>query len=150
MADYHSPTVIQQKIPVAEMTSLEYLLLTNIFDAETHDDTLYLSAYESPGALIWVDRAELETAIAAEENKIYPVSEVIDQLKSIPLSERTVMFDVSASPTWEEMLHNIVRRSSTLKYLSVVTSYTCSKMRPDGWGGVRYPDYPDDDQRQGY
>jgi hypothetical protein len=34
MADYRSPTVVQQMIPVSDMTSLEHLLLTNIFDAE--------------------------------------------------------------------------------------------------------------------
>jgi hypothetical protein len=29
-----------------------------------------------------------------------------------------------------------VRRSATLRYVIAVTSFTCSKMRPDGWGGM--------------
>jgi hypothetical protein len=29
-----------------------------------------------------------------------------------------------------------VRRSSTLRYVTVVTSFTCSKMRPDGFDGM--------------
>jgi len=29
-----------------------------------------------------------------------------------------------------------VRRSPTLRYVTAVTSFTCSKMRPDGWGGM--------------
>jgi hypothetical protein len=34
MADYYSPTVIQQTIPDADMTPLERLILSNIFDSE--------------------------------------------------------------------------------------------------------------------
>ena len=34
MADYYTPTVIQQTIPDTDMTPLERLLLSNIFEAE--------------------------------------------------------------------------------------------------------------------
>ena len=34
MADYHTPTVVQQTIPNDDMTPLERLLLTNIFDED--------------------------------------------------------------------------------------------------------------------
>jgi hypothetical protein len=135
MADYRSPTVVQQMIPVSDMTSLEHLLLTNIFDAEPHDDRLYLSTYESPASLIWVSRAELEAALAAPENAIYKkVADFTEELQKAPAAEATIMLDVSMM-SWEEMLQNIIKRSSTLKYISAVTSYTCSKMRVDGWGG---------------
>jgi hypothetical protein len=135
MADYRSPTVIQQMIPVSDMTSLEHLLLTNIFDAEPHENKLYLSTYESPAALIWVNRAELEAALAAPENAIHKkVSEFTEDLQNAPASETTIMLDVSMM-SWEEMLQNIIKRSATLSYISAVTSYTCSKMRVDGWGG---------------
>jgi hypothetical protein len=33
-------------------------------------------------------------------------------------------------------LQNIVRRSQTLKYILVITSFTCTKMRSDGFGGM--------------
>lgn len=42
MADYHSPTIIQPSIPNVDMTPLERLVLTNIFDFEPHGDALYL------------------------------------------------------------------------------------------------------------
>jgi len=135
MADYRSPTVVQQMIPGSDMTSLEHLLLTNIFDAEAHEDKLYLSTYESPAALIWVDRAELEAALAAPENAIYKkVADFAEDLQKAPASETTIMLDVSMM-SWEEMLQNIIKRSSALKYISAVTSYTCSKMEVHGWGG---------------
>ena len=38
MADYYTPTVIQQSIPDADMTPLELLLLSHIFDAERDSD----------------------------------------------------------------------------------------------------------------
>src|SRR5208283_1448028 len=38
--------------------------------------------------------------------------------------------------SWEFILQDIVRRSSTLRYVTAITSFTCSKMRPDGFGGM--------------
>lgn len=135
MADYRSPTVVQQMIPVSDMTSLEHLLLTNIFDAETHEEKIYLSTYESPPSLIWVDRGELEAALAAPDSAIYKkVFDFKEDLQKAAASETSVMLDVSMM-SWEEMLQNIIKRSPTLSYISAVTSYTCSKMRVDGWGG---------------
>ena len=34
------------------------------------------------------------------------------------------------------MFQDIVRRSHTLRYITAVSAFTCSKMRPDGWGGM--------------
>jgi len=44
MADYHTPTVVQQTIPNDDMTPLERLLLTNIFDADDIDGEHYFYA----------------------------------------------------------------------------------------------------------
>jgi hypothetical protein len=38
--------------------------------------------------------------------------------------------------SWEFIFQDIVRRSSTLRYVTAVTSFTCSKMRPEGFGGM--------------
>ena len=38
--------------------------------------------------------------------------------------------------SWEFILQDIVRRSSTLSYVTVTTAFTCSKMRPDGFGAM--------------
>ncbi|WP_020088093.1 hypothetical protein [Hyphomicrobium zavarzinii] len=37
--------------------------------------------------------------------------------------------------SWADILQDIVRRSPTLDYISVVSAFTCSRMRPDGFGG---------------
>jgi hypothetical protein len=44
MTDYHSPTVVQPTIPNADMTPLEQLLLTRIFEAEPDGNGLYFFA----------------------------------------------------------------------------------------------------------
>ena len=36
----------------------------------------------------------------------------------------------------EFFLQDIVKRSTTLNYVTVVSAFTCSKMRPDGFGGM--------------
>ena len=33
-------------------------------------------------------------------------------------------------------MQDIVKRSSTLAYVTAVSSFTCSRMRPDGFGGA--------------
>jgi hypothetical protein len=68
MADYFSPTVIQQKIPNGDMTPLELLLLSNIFSTERDGDGWYFFAEESTSDVISVGRAELETALAASKH----------------------------------------------------------------------------------
>jgi len=37
---------------------------------------------------------------------------------------------------WELILQDIVRRSPTLDHVTIVSAFTCTKMRPDGFGGM--------------
>ena len=59
MADYFSPTVIQQPIPVADMTPLERLVLSLIFDAEPDGEALYFHTYLGPSDAIGVSIDQL-------------------------------------------------------------------------------------------
>lgn len=36
----------------------------------------------------------------------------------------------------EFFLQDVVKRSRTLAYISVVAAFNCSRMRPDGFGGI--------------
>ena len=51
MADYHSPTVVQPAILNTDMTALERLLLTHIFESAPDGDGLYFFAETSPRTL---------------------------------------------------------------------------------------------------
>lgn len=141
MANYYSATVVQQTIPEADMTRLEHLLLSKIFDAERDGDGWYFFSEDGPSDMIIAERALLEVALAASEaagEKNAANTFVKEFLTRTPADEPPPShIDLDLSTTsWEWILQDIVRRSSTLDYLSAVTSFTCSKMRPDGFGGA--------------
>jgi galactokinase len=53
------------------------------------------------------------------------------------VSADAVEIDLGLSGTsWEFFLQDVVKRSRTLAYISVVAAFTCSRMRPDGFGGM--------------
>ena len=56
MADYHSPTVVQPTISSTDMTALERLLLTHIFESAPDGDGLYFFAETSPKSIRAADR----------------------------------------------------------------------------------------------
>ena len=136
MADYYSPTVVQPTIPNADITSLELLLLSNIFDAESDGDGWYFSAYECPADIIWLNRTELEVALAGSQNVESEANTYIEKcLADTSEGAGEIELDLSIT-SWEFIFQSIVRRSATLTYITAVTSFTCSKMRPDGFGGM--------------
>ncbi|MGO8847816.1 MAG: hypothetical protein ACLQFI_21285 [Methylocella sp.] len=136
MADYHPPTVVPQIIPNDDMTPLERLLLTNIFDADDINGEHYLYAEECPQTLLTLDKAELDAAIAASQDRRSSALPIIqEQLSHCEPDQSTIDLDLSGF-SWETIFQDVVRRSKTLEYISVISSFTCSKMRSDGFGGM--------------
>jgi hypothetical protein len=138
MADYFSPTVIQPTIPVGDITQLERLLLSHIFNAEPEGEGLYFYADEGPADMIWLDRAPLEAALAQSPTTIdsSAASFVTEQLSRVPADNVEIELDLSGTSWWEFIFQDIVRRSASLRYITAVSAFTCSKMRPDGFGGM--------------
>ena len=136
MADYFSPTVIPEIIPNADMTKLELLLLSHMFDAEPDGDGTYFHSWQGPLDLIWVDCAELTAALdAARGSNSQVYFYVEEKLKNVTSDDITVELDMSGV-SWEVIFQDIVRRSAKLRYTTVTTAFTCSKMRADGFGGM--------------
>ncbi|MBN8958041.1 MAG: hypothetical protein J0H17_15955 [Rhizobiales bacterium] len=140
MADYFTPTVIQQTIPDADMTPLERLLLSHIFEAERDGDSWYFFSEQGPADLLYVERAALEGALAASEHgsdgaaNSFVREHLPDAQSTGPLPSH---LDLDLSTTsWEFIIQDIVKRSPTLNYVTAVSSFTCSRMRPDGFGGA--------------
>ena len=134
MADYFTPTVIQPAIPAADITPLERLLLSHIFSAEPDGEGLYFCADEGPCDLIWIDRAPIETALA-QSIPGTATAFVTEQLARLPTDNVEIELDCS-DMLWESIFQDIVRRSASLRYVTAVSAFTCSKMRPDGFGGM--------------
>ncbi len=136
MADYFSPTVVQPTIPNADMTALERLLLTHIFDSEPDGDGLYFFAETSPNNQIELPIAEICEALAQAEGITSEAAAFVrDQLKDLRDDVDYIEIDLSQT-SFEFIFQDIVKRSPTLDHVTIVTSFTCSKMRPDGFGGM--------------
>jgi hypothetical protein len=135
MANYFFPTVIQQTIPNADMTALERLILTRMFDCEPHGDRLCFFTEDGPRDFIHLPAEELRAALADSSGVTSTLRDyVAARIADLDPAAREVELDLSGT-SWEFFLQDILRRSHTLKYLTVVAAFTCSKMRPDGFGG---------------
>ena len=53
----------------------------------------------------------------------------------MPADNAEIELDFS-DRSWESIFQDIVRRSASLRYVTVVSAFTCSRMRPDGFGGM--------------
>lgn len=143
MADYFEQTVVQQTIPDIDMTPLERLLLSRIFDCEPDGDGCYYFAEQGPSTMICASREEIEHALAASPDTesaahVY----VTEQFAIAEADANEIDLDLSGT-SWEFFFQDIVKRSKTLAYISVVAAFTCSKMRPDGFGGMAVLITPD-------
>ncbi len=129
MADYFSPTVVHPTIPNADMTALERLLLTHIFESEPDGDGLYFFAETSPNDQIELPIEALRAALASVEGDASDTALFVQgQLKDVGDDEVYVQIDLGQT-SYEFILQTIVRRSSTLNHIAIVTSFTCTKMR---------------------
>jgi hypothetical protein len=136
MADYYSPTVVQPTIPSADMTALERLLLTHIFESAPDGDGFYFFAETSPNTQIELPIETIRFALAdSEDVHSEAVAFVREQLKDVGDADGYVCLDISQT-SFEFLFQDIVKRSATLDHVTIVTSFTCTKMRPDGFGGM--------------
>lgn len=136
MADYYTPTVVQPTIPCADMTPLEQLLLTQIFESEPDDNGLYFFAEIMPLNQFELPIETLRGALAASDGVVSEIATfVINRLKGADGNYADIELDLSVM-SWEVIFQDIVKRSATLDHVTVVSAFTCSRMRPDGFGGM--------------
>jgi hypothetical protein len=138
MTDYFSPTVIQPSIPLADMTPLERLVLGAIFDADPDGDALYFHSGLGPSDTIRLSTIELRAALDAstgtDSTAFARVAERLGGAEA-DADDGEIEIDLGGA-SWAFIFQDIVRRSPTLAHVTAVTSFTCSKMRPDGFGGM--------------
>jgi hypothetical protein len=136
MADYYTPTVVQQVIPDAEMTSLEKLLLARIFESERIDDGWYFFAEAHPEEIVDATRGELEQARVSSSDMDTTLHRCVrEQLADADPDMTEITLDFTGT-SWEVFFQDIVKRSKTLRYITAVAAFTCTKMRPDAFGGM--------------
>ena len=106
LADYFSPTVIQPAIPIADVTPLERLLLSHIFNAEPDGDGLYFYADDHPAETLWLDRAPIETALAQSAADSTATTVVTQQLAQVPADNVEIELDFS-DRSWVSIFQDI-------------------------------------------
>lgn len=133
MADYHSPTVVVPHIPFLDMTRIEQFLLTQVFESERDADAIYLFAeqYMTDMPVLNIDEVRTALADSAACRTADYIREQLDRLKP-----NDGHLELDEEIPWEMAFQDIVRRSETIDHFEVITSFTCSRMRSDGWGGA--------------
>ena len=135
MADYYTPTVVQQTIPHADITPLEIILLAYIFTGEVDGTGWYFVAEDAPTDFFSIPRRELQDGLNASRPITSETNTLVERLLAEHPEAAEIEVDLSGT-SYEFIFQDIVKRSDTLEYVSVVSAWTCSKMRPDGFGGM--------------
>ncbi len=148
MANYRSPTIVRPTIPNTDITPLERLLLTRIFEAEPDGNGLYFFAETGPSDRFELAVEDLRTAFAESTGIASTASAYLaKEMSGIGENDSHIEIDLSGmllgsgqtparEQAWELIFQDIVRRSPTLDHVAVVSAFTCAKMRPDGFGGM--------------
>ena len=136
MADYHSPTIVRPAIPRAAMTLLEHRLLIGMFSYEGNEDTVYFFAEEYVNDLLHLGVPEVLRLLEVDPfPDSYAVTVIRDHLRKLDPIEAELALDMSVIG-YEGIFQDIVKRCDALDDIEVVAAWICTKMRPDGFGGM--------------
>ena len=136
MADYFSPTVVQPTIPLSAMTPLELLLLQHIFSSEPDGDGIYFYASEGINDFPNYPIDAVKAALADSDGFPSLSADMVrEDIADLEKDAAFLQLDLSVRG-WEVIFQDILRRSTVLRHVVVTSAWTCSRMRPDGFGGM--------------
>ena len=136
MADYYTPTVVEPVIPVSDILPVERIFLAQVFDEEVENRIAYYYSEDGASDLIYLDPEEVRESLATTDHASSCLAAKLrddhgDAIEGDDEFELDMCGDL-----WPEVLQDIVRRSATIDHITVTMAFTCSKMRPDGFGGL--------------
>jgi len=136
MADYYTPTVIEPFIPLSAILPIERLFLAAVFSKEVDGENAYYYSDDGACDLITLSADEVRAALdTATPDTCRLAQKLIDEQPDAILGDEDIDLDMCGD-LWPGVLQDIVRRSPDLDHLAVTMAFTCSKMRPDGFGGL--------------
>ena len=133
MADYYSQCVVSPMLPLSDLTAAEHLILCNMFESEADADELYLFAEVGRNSMFDLERSDIVAALATTAKGSAAADLLAGAIAG--LSEDDTVAEIDLDDQWIGILQEIVRRSPTLTFIAIETAFTCTKMRPDGFGG---------------
>jgi hypothetical protein len=136
MADYYTPTVVEPMIPLAAMLPIERLFLAQVFSEEVEGETAYYCSDDGASDFITLDAEAVRIALGATSAETSSLTKkLVEEYGEAILGDEEIELD-ECGDLWADVLQGIVRRSPDLDHLTVTMAFTCSKMRPDGFGGL--------------
>lgn len=136
MADYYTPTVVDPLIPLAAMLPIERLFLAQVFDEELDGETAYYYSGDGACDLISLSAEDVRAVLdAATPETSRLAQKLIDEQPDAILGDEDLELDMCGD-LWPDVLQDIVRRAPDFDHLTVTMAFNCSKMRPDGFGGL--------------
>jgi len=125
MTNYHSPTVVVPNIPVVDVHDNERLLLNLVFQHEICPD--------KPDDVYFFAEDQLNLFLTLKPQEWVQINTLLVEMgEPEVIGTDTIEFDVSFIA---KVFQRIIKRSQTVDRVEIITSYTCDKMRPDGFGG---------------
>ncbi len=136
MADYCTPTVVEPVIPMADILPIEAMFLAQVFTEDIENGTAYYCSEDGASNLVFLDPREVREALAATNYASSRLAAVLldDHTDAIE-GDDDIELDM-AGDLWPDVLQDIVRRSSDIDQVTITMAFSCSKMRPDGFGGL--------------
>lgn len=143
MTDYHSPTVVEPTVPPADLTPLERLILDLVFNTDSDEGGVYFHSWCGPSDVVTLSVDDLRAAFdASREANGSRIGRYVATLLARHDAEAgddpPDDIDVDLTDTdsgWDKIFQDILRRSATIDEIVVTAAFTCTKMRPDGFGG---------------
>ena len=138
MNDLETTVVITPAIPLCDMTPLECLVLSHVFDAGPTDEGLLLYSDRGAASRLRFRADELVDAYAASRHVAHSdINRIAARCWTLWCEEEepgeTIEMDLTET-SFEFMLRNIVARSSVLSEIRVLEWYRHPSQNPDSFG----------------
>lgn len=139
MAHYATPTVVIPALPVACIDPVERFILTSVFEHQLWEGTLHLFAEDGVDDELFVSRQALDVVLDTQE----PGTHRLAMLLAAQIRETSqandpqplICFINELEPA--RVLQGIVQRHpKQVPHVVIQQAFTCSVMRPDGFGGA--------------
>lgn len=138
MTNYYAPTVVQPAIPNELMTPIERWFLSHVFEHEPihgmpYGEGTYFFAEENPQTTVEIGDANAFADLLGASQDLSP--ELCAALgKQYDADADDIDVDAAGGVEWV-LQHIVARSAGRLKYVTVESAFTASKMVPDGYGG---------------
>lgn len=131
MADYFTQAVVQPSIPNACITPLERWLLERMFESEAaDDDRTYFFASENINDGADLGGSQLEAILRQDTSPL--ATALREKLRDAADADWLDLSDLGHAIVFQEI---IARHPERVPYVTIEMAFTCSRMRPDEFGG---------------